>query len=132
MMVHNYSYNNFLQITVVLLQLCFTNSVPRRDLYTNKVMMLTKCGAMLTLEGPSVFGRSCFPTGSVCGWTVTKDKTPKDIVTAHHFLVLKKGGSFAISAAEFSFLIHNKTVLLIGPDRYMPCLSPTCEPIITT
>lgn len=39
---------------------------------------LTICGVMFTFEGPSVFGKSCFPTATVCGCTVTKDSTPAE------------------------------------------------------
>lgn len=38
---------------------------------------LTTCCAMLTLDCPNVFGRSCFPSVfTVDGWTATKDTTP--------------------------------------------------------
>lgn len=38
---------------------------------------LTTCCAMLTLDCPNVFGKSCFPSVfTVEGWTATKDTTP--------------------------------------------------------
>jgi len=48
---------------------------------------LTICGVMFTLEGPSVFGKSCFPTANDCGCTVTKDSTPGRVVFTEDILM---------------------------------------------
>lgn len=91
----NYNNNYTIAVIIILPQ----NQKPMIDTVWVYVMLhliivlLTIWGAMLTFDGPSVFGKSCFPTATDCGWTVTKDKTPERNVQNpfyHSFLAWKK------------------------------------------